>query len=52
MAAAHGHVFHVEFGINDTELTRALEVGNYAMAKKLIVDNAHTSYLDEGTGQH
>lgn len=42
------HVFHVEFGINDTSLTRALENGNYASAERLILDCVNPSYLDEG----
>lgn len=42
------HVFHVEFGINETPLTRALENGNYASAEKLILDCVNPSYLDEG----
>ncbi|KAK7494831.1 hypothetical protein BaRGS_00013958 [Batillaria attramentaria] len=45
------HVFHVEFGINDTPLTRALENGNYASAERLILDCTNPSYLDEGCYQ-
>lgn len=45
------HVFHVEFGINDTDLTRALENGNYASAERLILDCTNPSYLDEGCYQ-
>ncbi|KAK6171501.1 hypothetical protein SNE40_019678 [Patella caerulea] len=44
-------VFHVEFGINDTQLTRALEQGNYASAERFILDNSQPSYLDEGCYQ-
>ena len=47
--AAAGHVFHVEFGFNETELTLALENQEWKKAEKLIFDNAHTSFLDEGT---
>ena len=43
------NVFHVEFGINDTPLTRALEQGNYTTAERLIVECTNPSYLDEGT---
>ena len=46
--AANVHVFHVEFGLNDTVLTRALEDQNYTTAERLILENAHTSFLDEG----
>ncbi|KAL8599016.1 hypothetical protein ACOMHN_006825 [Nucella lapillus] len=45
------HVFHVEFGINETALTRALENGNYASAERLILDCVNPSYLDEGCYQ-
>ncbi|XP_076445223.1 uncharacterized protein LOC143283073 [Babylonia areolata] len=45
------HVFHVEFGINDTPLTRALENGNFASAERLILDCMNPSYLDEGCYQ-
>lgn len=45
------HVFHVEFGINDTPLTRALENGNYASAERLILECTNPSYLDEGCYQ-
>ncbi|XP_071112304.1 uncharacterized protein [Haliotis cracherodii] len=44
-------VFHVEFGFNDTDLTRALEQGNYASAERLILDNVNPSFLDEGCYQ-
>ncbi|ESO85757.1 hypothetical protein LOTGIDRAFT_235723 [Lottia gigantea] len=44
-------VFHVEFGINDTQLTRALEQGNYASAERYILENSQSSYLDEGCYQ-
>ena len=44
-----GHnVFHVEFGINETELSRALEERDYSKARQLLLDNSNTSYLDEG----
>ncbi|KAK7107611.1 uncharacterized protein [Littorina saxatilis] len=45
------HVFHVEFGINDTPLTRALENGNYASAERIILDCVNPSCLDEGCYQ-
>ena len=38
----------MEFGFNDTPLTRALESGNYALAEKIIRDNVNPSALDEG----
>ena len=41
-------VFHVEFGMNDTPLTQALEQGNYASAERLILDCPNSSYLDDG----
>ena len=41
-------VFHVEFGINETDLTRALEVRHYQEAERIIQDNSYSSYLDEG----
>ncbi|KAK3580495.1 hypothetical protein CHS0354_001094 [Potamilus streckersoni] len=44
-------VFHVEFGFNDTPLTRALEIGNFVAAEKLIRENSNPSYLDEGCYQ-
>ncbi|BFZ24902.1 hypothetical protein BsWGS_27941 [Bradybaena similaris] len=44
-------VFHVEFGINDTPLTRALEQGNYATAERLILECPNASYLDDGCYQ-
>ena len=43
-----GVVFHVEFGFNETSLTRALESGNYARAEKIIRDSNNPSSLDEG----
>lgn len=43
-----GGVFHVEFGINDTVLTRALENRKYSAAEAIIRDNTNPSYLDEG----
>ena len=45
---AVANVFNVEFGFNDTELTRALEAGKYKEAERIVLANAHTSYLDEG----
>ena len=44
-----GGIFHVEFGINETPLTRALEGGQYTHAERLIRENLNPSYLDEGT---
>lgn len=44
-------VFHVEFGMNDTPLTQALEQGNYASAERLILDCPNSSYLDDGCYQ-
>ncbi|XP_071135639.1 uncharacterized protein [Mytilus edulis] len=46
-----GGVFHVEFGINETSLTRALESGSYGAAERLIRENINPSYLDEGCYQ-
>ncbi|XP_069133563.1 uncharacterized protein [Argopecten irradians] len=46
-----GGVFHVEFGINETSLTRALEQGNFVTAEKLIRDASNPSFLDEGCYQ-
>lgn len=43
-----GAVFHVEFGFNETPLTRALESGNYVQAEKIIRDTLNPSSLDEG----
>ena len=43
-----GGVFHVEFGINDTILTRALENKQYSAAETIIRENTNPSYLDEG----
>ncbi|XP_064595869.1 uncharacterized protein LOC135462572 [Liolophura sinensis] len=44
-------VFHVEFGINDTDLTEALEATDYPKAERLIKNRAVASYLDEGCYQ-
>ncbi|KAK0057841.1 hypothetical protein Bpfe_012797 [Biomphalaria pfeifferi] len=44
-------VFHVEFGMNDTPLTQALEQGNYATAERLILECPNASYLDDGCYQ-
>ena len=41
-------VFHVEFGINETILTRALERGQFELAEKIIREAANPSFLDEG----
>nr|XP_022289585.1 uncharacterized protein LOC111101404 [Crassostrea virginica]XP_022289586.1 uncharacterized protein LOC111101404 [Crassostrea virginica]XP_022290650.1 uncharacterized protein LOC111102275 [Crassostrea virginica]XP_022290652.1 uncharacterized protein LOC111102275 [Crassostrea virginica] len=46
-----GGVFHVEFGINDTILTRALENKQYSAAETIIRENTNPSYLDEGCYQ-
>ena len=43
--------FHVEFGINETQLTRLLERGLYKEAENLIIENNTPSYLDEGCYQ-
>ena len=43
--------FHVEFGINETQLTRLLERGSYKEAENLIRENNGPSYLDEGCYQ-
>ena len=43
--------FHVEFGINETQLTRLLERGLYKEAENLIKENNGPSYLDEGCYQ-
>ena len=43
--------FHVEFGINETQLTRLLERGLYQEAENLIRENNGPSYLDEGCYQ-
>ena len=43
--------FHVEFGINETQLTRLLERGQYNEAENLIRENSGPSYLDEGCYQ-
>lgn len=43
-----GGVFHVEFGINETPLTRALEQGNFVTAEQLIRESTIPSSLDEG----
>ena len=41
-------VFHVEFGINETALTQALEKGEDLRAERLIEECTNCSYLDEG----
>lgn len=46
-----GVVFHVEFGFNDTALTRALESGNYVGAEKIIRETNNPSSLNEGCYQ-
>lgn len=46
-----GFVFHVEFGMNETKLTQALEAENWALAEKLILECQNASYLDEGCYQ-
>lgn len=46
-----GNVFHVQFGFNDTPLTRALESGNYTIAEKIILATTNPSSLDEGCYQ-
>ena len=43
-----GFVFHVEFGMNETALTQALEAQKWMLAEKLILDCQNASYLDEG----
>lgn len=43
-----GAGFHVEFGFNDTALTRALEFSNYVLSEQLIRDATNPSSLDEG----
>ena len=43
--------FHVEFGINETQLTRLLERDLYKEAENLIRENNGPSYLDEGCYQ-
>ncbi|XP_013399804.1 uncharacterized protein LOC106165962 [Lingula anatina] len=45
------NVFHVEFGINETELTQALELQHYSRAEQLIRNTSSASYLDEGCYQ-
>lgn len=44
-------VFRVEFGMNETPLTQALEQGNYATAERLILECPNASYLDDGCYQ-
>ncbi|CAL1540007.1 unnamed protein product [Lymnaea stagnalis] len=44
-------VFHVEFGMNETPLTQALEQGNCATAERLILECPNASYLDDGCYQ-
>lgn len=46
-----GGVFHVQFGFNDTALTRALESGNYVLSERLIRETTNPSSLDEGCYQ-
>ena len=41
-------MFHVAFGINETELTRALEQRQWNRAENIILDNSGSSFLDEG----
>jgi hypothetical protein len=41
-------VFHVQFGINETRLTQALEYGEFDVAEKMINDCTSATYLDEG----
>ncbi|XP_064629168.1 uncharacterized protein LOC135488472 isoform X2 [Lineus longissimus] len=41
-------VFHVQFGINETPLSRALEYGQFDVAEKMIKECTSASYLDEG----
>ena len=41
-------VFHVEFGINETKLTRSLEQRNYKEAEKIIKECSNQTFLDEG----
>ena len=43
-----GVVFHVEFGFNDTALTRAFESGNFGTAEKIIRETNNPSSLNEG----
>ena len=43
-----GFVFHVEFGMNETLLTRALEEGNWALAEHHMINSPTASYLDDG----
>ena len=47
--AGHGAVFHVEFGINETQLTRAIESKQFDRAAQIVRENSFTSFLDEGT---
>ena len=42
------NIFHVEFGLNETELTQALESCRYDLADRLIRETTSASYLDEG----
>ncbi|XP_005088886.1 uncharacterized protein LOC101858747 [Aplysia californica] len=44
-------VFHVEFGMNETPLTQALEQGDFAVAERIIVDCPNATYLDDGCYQ-
>lgn len=43
------NIFHVQFGLNETELTQALESCQYDLAERLIREATSASYLDEGT---
>ena len=38
----------VEFGMNETSLTLAIEARNYQLAEEIILQKSHTSFLDEG----
>ena len=46
--AGVGNVFHVEFGLNETKLTQALESHRWREAERIILDNSQSSFLDEG----
>ena len=46
--AGLGNIFHVEFGINETTLTRALEEEKWVEAERIISENSHSSFLNEG----
>ena len=47
-AVMAANIFHVEFGLNETELTQALESCRYDLAERLIRETTSASYLDEG----